>query len=171
MVGSVWVLGGCGVDAGGHETGVDEAASLATTEQAISTGWTAYTSDERPPVNCDGSSLVSAAQCSGDYCDNMRLYCQPTTGVRGDSYWTTSYVYAGCRAGYWITGLSCNDSYCTTLAVQCTAMINISPKNCYSSGVFSDEDGPLYFPAGYYPTYVNCAGSYCDRVSFKLCQM
>src|SRR5689334_20262445 len=87
-IGSAMISGACGID----DRGLDaEVADLASTEQAVYSGWTAYTSDEYPPLSCDGASLITAVQCTGRYCDNIRAYCEPSSGVRGGSTWTSYF--------------------------------------------------------------------------------
>ncbi|QRK07367.1 hypothetical protein JQX13_46325 [Archangium violaceum] len=175
MIGSTFVLGGCGVGTE-DEAGGEEAASLATTQQEISSGWTSYTSEEYAPISCDGGSLISAFQCSGSDCDNIRAYCQPAGGVRGSSYWTpyfseegTNYRY--CDYGYWITGLACSGSYCDNISLQCSYMSNFGRKNCYWTGWMSEENGGyLGFGSGYYAVGVQCNGDHCDNKRYYVCQ-
>src|SRR5690242_8019911 len=88
LICSTMILGACELDGRGMDP---EDADLASTEQAVYSGWTPFTSDEYPPITCDGVSLMSAVQCTGRYCDNIRAYCTPSTGVRGSSYWTSYF--------------------------------------------------------------------------------
>lgn len=180
LVGSTLALGGCGADS--PDTSVaepvqDEAVELGTTEQAVYYGWTPYTSDELAPVVCDGGSLPKAVQCSGRYCDNMRMECQDTGGARGASYWSTyisdeyAYSFITCNPGYWMTGLACSGSYCDRISIQCSYMGNFTAKNCFDTGWYSEENvTPFSFPVGYYPRGMRCSGSFCDNVRFTLCQ-
>jgi hypothetical protein len=180
LVGSTLILGGCGAEAPGaseDESVSDETVELGTTEQAVYIGWTAYTSEERAPIGCDGGSLPTQAQCSGSYCDNMRLNCQDSGAYRGGSYWTPYFsdngipVFRLCDPGYWMTGLACTGQYCDNLSLQCTYMSGISPKNCFWSGWHSEENtGLLNFGPGVYPTGAWCRGDYCDDIKYYLCQ-
>lgn len=180
IVSGVFALAGCTADAAPEETSLEEAnatneETVGSTEQAIISGWTSYTSEEYAPVGCDGSSLASWYGCSGSYCDNNRLYCQPTAGSRGDSYWTTYFSeestnYRYCNSGYWVTGISCKGSYCDNIALQCSRMYNVSPRNCYWTGWLSEENGTLSFGAGYYARGAQCSGRYCDNKRFYVCQ-
>ncbi|ATB42509.1 hypothetical protein CYFUS_007987 [Cystobacter fuscus] len=176
MMGSTFVLGACGVGAAEDAQGREEVADLATQEQAVSSGWTPYTSDEFSPISCDGSSLISAAQCSGDYCDNIRFYCQPTAGVRGSSYWTGYFSdegvnYKYCDPGFWITAVACSHDYCDNISIQCSYMSNISQRNCYWTGWMSDENGGyLGFGSGYFAMGVQCSGEFCDNKRYYVCQ-
>ena len=169
-------LGGCGVDAEENPASPDGTENIATTEQAIYQGWTAYTSDGYAPASCDGGSLVSAFQCSGRYCDDTRLYCQPAGGARGNTYWTSFFSeegsnYRDCGNGYWITGLACNGSYCDNVSLQCSYMGNFSRKNCYWTGWMSEENGGLQtFGVGYFAVGAQCGGRYCDNKRYLVCQ-
>jgi hypothetical protein len=177
LVGSTLLLGACGAEVPEEALVSEEAVPLGTTEQEVYSGWTAYTSDELPPVVCDGGSMPTAVQCTGKYCDNIRLNCQPTAGVPSGSYWAAYFsdegtpVFRNCPAGYWMTGISCTGSYCDRISIQCTYMGNISAKNCFWTGWHSEEGtGALTFPVGYYPTGAWCRGDYCDNMSYFLCQ-
>lgn len=149
---------------------------LTSTEQAVYSGWTPYTSEEFPPISCDSGSLMSYVQCTGRYCDNIRAYCSPTGGGLGGSYWTGYFSEEGggpavCATGYWVTGLSCQGDYCDNVALQCSYISGITAYNCYWTGWISEEGGgTLYFGAGYYARGARCDGNYCDNMSFYVCQ-
>jgi hypothetical protein len=167
------ILGACDLDAQGLET---EDVGLESTEQAVYSGWTPYTSDEYPPISCDGVSLMSSMQCTGRYCDNIRAYCAPSSGVRGGSYWTTYFSeeatnWRTCNPGAWVTGLSCTGDYCDNVSLQCTYISNITARGCYWTGSVSEEGGGyLNFGSGYYARGAMCNGSYCDNMRFYVCQ-
>ena len=98
------------------EAGQDSGSeNLSSTEQGIYSGWTPYTSEEHPPVVCDSGSRMSAVQCSGSFCDNIRAYCSPSGGSVYASYWTSHVSEEGtntrhCNGGYWVTGFACQGS-------------------------------------------------------------
>lgn len=195
FVGGALVLGACTMDASELDTsGIEMAEApegddsahaedaqideedVASTEQAVVWGWTPYTSEENPPIMCDGSSLVAAVQCSGAYCDNTRFLCQPTGGSRGSSYWTSYFSeegtnYRDCAPSHWITGLACKGGWCDNVSLQCSYMGNITPVNCYWTGWVSEEGGGLLqFGTGYYARSVQCSGANCDNKRFYVCQ-
>jgi hypothetical protein len=166
---------------GGTETGKsdgaqEKGADIASTQQAVTTGWTPYTSEEYPPFICDSASLINEVQCSGSYCDNTRAYCESSGGSLGPSYWTSYFSeestnYRYCDAGYWVTGLACTGSYCDNNALQCSYIYGISPINCYWTGWVSEEGGGLLsFGYHYYARGMQCSGSYCDNKRFYVCQ-
>lgn len=150
---------------------------VGTSEQALVSGWTSYVSEETAPIQCDGGSLLTGAQCSGRYCDNTRVYCQPTRGVRGDSYWTPYFSEEGtnyrfCNDGYWATGLACRGSYCDNISLQCSRITNVTARSCYWTGWHSEENGGLlWFGAGYYARGAQCSGSHCDSKRYYVCQI
>jgi hypothetical protein len=175
--------GACGVPEQ-EDTAPSAENDIKSTEQAMSSvgpmtywGWTPYTSEEYPPIACDSNSLMAAVQCSGDYCDNTRAYCEPTVGSRGSSsYWTSYFSEEGtnyriCDPGYWVTGLSCTGDYCDNTSLQCSRMENITRVNCYWTGWVSEENGgTLWFGNGYYIRGAQCSGDYCDNKRFLVCQ-
>jgi hypothetical protein len=184
VIGTTLVLGACGaeplsqeqsVDNGGA-TGESAGAEIANTQQAISIGWTAYTSEEYAPIVCDSGSLMNQVQCQGSNCDNIRAYCQPSGGTVAASYWTSYFSEEGtdyryCNAGYWVTGISCTGDYCDNISLQCTRINGISAINCYWTGWMSEEGGGvLAFGYKYYPRGVQCDGDYCDNKRFYVCQ-
>jgi hypothetical protein len=162
-------------NAGGETEG--KGADISSTAQAVTSGWTAWVSEEYPPIGCDLGAMPNTVQCSGSYCDNSRFYCQPTVATTGGAYWTTYFSeestnYRYCDWGYWVTGLSCQGSYCDNNSLLCTYMNNVSPINCYWTGWVSEEGGgSLSFGYHYYPRGMQCSGSNCDNKRFYVCQI
>lgn len=177
VVGSTFVFGGCGPEAAGDAVGGEEASAIATREQAVTSGWTSITSEEYPPITCDGGSMPSAARCYGSSCDDMSLYCQPTSAVPGhSSYWTPPFSEEDsatiCDSGFMVTGLACSGSYCNDLSLRCTFMGGIRAKNCRWTGWMSEENGGyLSFGSGYFMKGAQCYGGYCDQVRYYVCQL
>jgi hypothetical protein len=184
LAGSVLILcgsmvGACAIDdqeQDNQEQG-DEDEDLQSTEQAVYSGWTFATSEEYPPYGCDGASLVNGVRCTGGYCDNVALYCVPTGGARGGSFWTTYFSEEGvnyryCAYGQYITAVSCRGGWCDNVALQCTYIANITRGDCHWTGYISEEyGGTLYFGTGYYAVGARCAGAYCDNMSFYVCRV
>lgn len=176
VVGSTFLLGGCGTEAPGDEAGIEEAANITTQEQSVVSGWTTITGQNLQPVNCDGGSMPSAVSCSGSYCSYMRLYCQPTSAVRGhSSYWTAYFSEEDsakiCDSGFMVTGLNCSGFNCDNLSLECTFMGGMRAKNCMWTGWVSEEDGNFSFGVGYFLKGVQCDGSYCDNLRYYVCQL
>ncbi|ADO75198.1 hypothetical protein [Stigmatella aurantiaca] len=178
VVGSLFVLEGCGPGSVGDETGGEEATGLATTEQATMSGWTSYTSEEPSytPIICDQTGLVNGAQCTGEHCDNVRFFCEATLfAVLGASYWSSDFSDENsdatyCKAGHWLTGFKCIGRFCDNVSIQCTAISNFTPKNCTWTGWYSENYGSIYFPSAYYARGMQCRGDYCDEMSYYICQ-
>jgi len=147
--------------------------SLDVTEQEVLSGWTPFTSEEFPPITCDGQSLPAEIEVTGPYADNIRMRCvQDSRIIRGDSYWTPwfSEEYASmmsCGPRYWITGLACTGRYCDNLSIQCTKIQYSYPRLASSlfGGPVSEEQRFLDF-AGKRPIAAMCLGSYCDQLKF-----
>jgi hypothetical protein len=154
----------------------DEEESVASVEQAVYAGWTNYTSEEYPPVSCDAGSVVGAAQCSGWYCDNIRLSCQPSNKGVGPTTWTSYFSEEGtnhrfCPWNAWLSGIACNGWYCDNIALQCT-VLSATPYNCFWTGWMSEEyGGQVSLPMGYAARGVQCDGPYCDNKRYYACLM
>lgn len=174
---ATFVVACSGVAQDGSTEGSEQADNeVATVKQATISGWTPYTSEEFPPISCDSSSLLSAVQCSGNYCDNIRATCTPTAGSRGGSTWTSYFSEEGtswryCGSNQWVTGLACTGSNCDNISLQCTTMTGISWHNCYWTGWVSEENGGyLSFGNNYFTVGAQCSGSNCDNKRFYACQ-
>jgi hypothetical protein len=186
LSGAIMLFAGCGAYDPAQEASVDNgtansgesgpAPEIASSAQAITSGWTSYTSEEYAPIVCDSGSAINQVQCKGSYCDNIRAYCQPTGGSAVYSYWTSYFSEEGghtgsCAAGYWMTGISCTGDYCDNMSIQCTYITNINPINCYTTGRVSEEGGGLLgFGYHYFARSASCFGSNCDNKSFYVCQ-
>jgi hypothetical protein len=117
--------------------------------------WTGWISEEAPNnyTYCDWDEGVDGFQCSGSYCDSLRLTCQDLpSGMTGDSNtdnFTSWFSEEG--SGNWTqvgsgfgTGHAGNERYC----------------NAAVPGTF-DAFGPAVV-AGW-----RCSGSYCDNQSLE----
>lgn len=178
VLGSASLFGACTVDTTeSEEPALDGEENIASIEQTLGAGWTYYTSEEYPPIGCGGDTLISAVQCSGKYCDNIRAYCQPAGAVQADNIWPY-YISeespsntSVAPAGYWITGMACQGSYCDNIASQWTYVPNLYATNCtWTPWVSEENGGTLWFGSGYYARGVQCSGSYCDNKRFYVCQ-
>lgn len=176
-LGAISLSPGCAMQVDDGEDAFDE-DSVGVAAEAIYNGWTPYTSEENPPIVCDGTAMFSAAQCNGRYCDNIRAHCTPTAGTRApSSTWTSPFSeespnYRYCPSGSWVTGLSCTGKYCDNISLQCSVFNNVSPHSCYWTGWFSEESsGYLNFGSGYFARGAQCDGRYCDNKRFYVCQL
>jgi hypothetical protein len=164
----------CGVDNEQSSTeGNLQADELGQMESRLWTGWT---SDGLPPLECEPGRLVNGAECSGSYCDNIRLDCTPASATYGFSYWTTAFSEEAtnsrlCGSGEWVTGLSCSGSYCDNVSLECTQITNRAVGACYWSRWITDGSSPFWAPSGYYVRGAQCYGRYCDDMRFYYCQL
>lgn len=129
-------------------------------------------SEEDPPATCDIGDAIYAAQCSGSYCDNTRLYCADTNYQVSHRYWTTNFseegtYYRYCGANEIMTGISCSGVYCDNVSIECS-QISRTRSMCEWRGPFSEEQGYVDF-GGKYANGMACSGSYCDNHYFYVC--
>ncbi len=142
-------------------------------------GWSNYTSEEYQPLTASNPQTITAFQCTGSYCDNIRLnyfyYTKPNIRY-GASVWSRYFSEEGdnwliCNGtDSFMTGLSCNGSYCDNVSIQCTRVLGVAKTNCIWTGYFSEENGGyLYLPPGYFAAGLQCSGSYCDNKRVYAC--
>lgn len=178
---SALVLSGCAADA----TAIEDSESteseptdenVGSAQQATSNGWTAFTTDGAPPIYCDPGNLITHVHCTGRYCDNIQVYCQPTAGgtavaTRPTNYFTDGSPAMVCNSDEWVTGLGCTGDYCDNVQLQCTRITGASKGSCVWTGWVSEEyGGYLVFPTGYYMVGAQCSGDFCDNMRFQICQ-
>lgn len=145
------------------------------TPQAISQsgGWTGFTWSGKGPVNCLNAQ-VTKFDCRGGGCEDVDLYCQPTSAEITAQWWTNyhSNEYNGhmnCGPYTWITGVSCIGTDCDSLSYQCSKTPSDARKDCWFTGTYS-ENALVSFPVGYKLAGVKCHGSFCKEKSFWLCK-
>lgn len=165
-------LAGCVADTGGEDR-----SQVGVAEAAVVNGWTPFTSEEFPPIACDGANAFTAASCRGDNCDDISALCQPIANAwRGDSSWTSRFSEEGtnnrvCPDGAWVVGLACFGDNCDDVSLQCAQMGGVTPTDCGWTGWFSEErGGTLYFLSGYFARGAACDGDNCDNMSFYVCE-
>lgn len=163
------------------DTRRDFRANTEITGEPLATtwGWTEFTSEEDPPIICDGSSMVGGFGCRRGYCGDARLYCSTTIHTGYGTYWTSYFSeetgvdsnFRRCHEDYWMVGLACSGPYCDELSIACRYFPSASPHGCRWTGWISEEGGgSLYFGAGYYARGVRCSGRYCDNKRFYVCR-
>jgi hypothetical protein len=142
------------------------------------------TSDEYPPITVDTGYLIGGFRCMGDYCDNIgigyRWLGDRSRGTPapdfGDTYWTPYFSEEPpnnareCPVGYWMTGISCQGSYCDNISIQCTRVF-VAGGACEWGPKFSEEEMYFVLPGSRYARGIACFGSYCDNLSVKYCYM
>jgi hypothetical protein len=142
--------------------------------------WTSYVSEENPPVNCASGYAVRGIACTGEYCDNMSLWCCSymigpdnivTDGWTG--YFSEErHDYTYTPTGSFVYGLACNHDYCDNINLQYLFSNSLRyAGQCSTVGPVSEENpnhiecGNDEFVAGMY-----CTGDYCDNVSLYCCK-
>jgi len=186
-MGAMWILGCSAADNTGEASGE---ATVESTDQAVVNGWIGPVSEEagKNSATCGSAGVgATAAFCSGAYCDDMYLFCGSlprgfaTTGVDGG--WTP-YVSdennspaALCGAGNIVDGIRATGSYADNVSIHCTsANFPTQGTNCAWTPWFSEEQGQQNFKATLYGRFtavargVKCSGSYCDNMSYFVCE-
>lgn len=159
-----------------------ESAELGVAQQAlVEEGWTRYTTDGSPPIECSGNGLMNGFGSVGKYSDDIHIRCSASPNprmVRGESTWSKYFSEEGfnsqfCRPGWFITGIACTGDYCDNISIRCTHMVSepyASPPQCHWTGAFSEEQGPMNdFGQGWYARAARCTGKYCDSIEFDVC--
>ena len=186
---------GCAVEAGEQPS-----EPLDSIEEAFLSGYWIGPISEEPEIHegrcVNGFEGVSAAHCSGGYCDNNSLLCSPlpnrdvfsdfilpfgapfyTSTISEELPWNT----ASCRTdinrpagmqgfviGMWSSGANSDN-----LSLICQPA-RARYRNCRWTPYFSEEQGSQDFQAylaNSYATGVRCKGKRCDQVSYEICEL
>lgn len=134
--------------------------------------WTSYFSEEGTGYKtCSSGYSVRGIQCSGDYCDNIRLYCSNSTFpslTTSDYYWTDfaseEEGWVECDYGYVVTGVACDGDYCDDIALRCTAVKYSYLNDDYTGGRVSDETSASYATTYYRIDGFTITGDYGDNL-------
>lgn len=137
--------------------------------------WRGPVSEEYTPKTCDIGDTVTKTRCAGSYCDNNYLYCHDSnySGIYKREWKNYISEEAGqnvrtCGDGI-ITGLAAKGKYSDYISVECSYYTNHHTSNCSWTPYVSEEQGTLNYPNNKYATAVQCAGSYCDKERFYVC--
>lgn len=150
--------------------------------------WGNRFSEENQPFECRPQYLAAGMQCSGKYCDTIRLLCLESFDDYSNSTWSPfiSEETQGrrinefvCDDGDWVTGFACDGSYCNNLSVRCTRASykgeTVKSKSC-AWGNLVNPDLPTHYlnnqdPKGLkrYIRGVRCYGSFCRTKKFFEC--
>jgi len=136
--------------------------------------WTAWFSDEGwGSASCNG--LISGMDCSGRYCDKVRLGCDYSVGMdHGASHrnsWFSDDSESVCSSGQFVTAVQCKGRYCDDMRITCTSVPSTRQSNCRWLGRFSDGSGQQVFPEGARLTGLACTGRYCDDLRPRVCDV
>lgn len=157
--------------------------SSASEPKFLKSGWTVWTSEETPPIQCDPGSVVTGFGCSGGNCDNVRLHCSPAGVGAYFTFWSSYFSEEGnnmyiCPTGSWMTGITCQGGNCDNISIQCTSTQPPGswppkyPPVCQWSGWVSEEYGGTLW-LNYFGRVrgVQCSGGKCDNKRFYLCNV
>jgi hypothetical protein len=159
---------------------VEDSEDVESVEDNQLRSWTAYTSEETPPIECPNGQALQGVDCTGDYCDNIAIYCETTGRISGWSTWLPYFSEEGtgsaneghCVSGdMWMTGLNCQGSYCDNLTMRCTQLVGSWTGMCWWSDWYSEEQAPFYASGGTYIKGIECSGGYCDNKRYRYCQL
>jgi hypothetical protein len=171
------LLGGCESAPEHDEDAADSDVGSAAEELRA---WTAYTSEEFPPLECPNGQAVQGIDCTGSYCDNLALYCAYTSRASGWSTWVPYFSEEGAgtadeghcvNTDMWLTGINCRGDYCDDLTMRCTQMIGSWTGTCWWSGWYSEEQAPFYASGDTFIKGIECDGDYCDNRRYYYCQL
>lgn len=137
--------------------------------------WGTWFSEEDPGSTCRSGSLVTGVECSGWYCDSMRLECHPGSVTNGQRTWSPWFSEEGnnwwiCDGTGFISGMTCSGGYCDNISVECT-ITNSTPgiHTCIWSPYYSDTTPQFLAPGGYAVKGVQCAGLNCASKRYYYC--
>lgn len=155
--------------------------------------WGAWHSEESaPPSVCRFGDLVVGFNCSGRFCDNVRVGCQGLGRRVSNRYWTTSVseegsgiggvtgdgdpVSAGnrvfCGFNGFMSGVACSGDFCDNLSLECITISDGDRVRCrWSDWVSEEGTGRIDFPEGFFAAGMECRGSNCDDKRFYICQI
>ena len=137
--------------------------------------WTAWFSDEGwGSASCNG--LISGMECSGRYCDSVRLGCDYSLGSDHVSSrwkgWFSDTSESLCDKGQFVTAVQCKGRYCDDLRLSCSSVPStLVQSNCRWLGWFSDGSGKQVFLEGTRLTGLACTGRYCDDLRPYVCNV
>jgi hypothetical protein len=127
-------------------------------------------SEEEPNISEDRSSAITAIECKGSYCGNMRLKFRPTVTVVGN-FWTDWFSaetagFTSCPAGQAVARIQCEGRACGNLRLLCSAplwpavLLEASTETAFFS---AETAGFTECPVGQVLTGIECRGRRCDN--------
>lgn len=178
-----------------------EADGTSTEQEQLVVGWTSYVSEEQPAgVTCGAGGSIRAAACRGSYCDDVALYCaaphsrnlsDPDISTVPQGWWPfiseespNNQITCGSALNgipSVIDGIRTTGSYSDNISVHCAQLASghgFVAGSCEWTPWFSEETGTQWFPAlapripyTKVAVSVRCRGSYCDDMSYEVCEV
>lgn len=145
-------------------------------------------SEETPgDSECLVGQVVTGFDCSGHYCDNVRIECHSYGGsvpsaTNAFSEWFEVGPppgFAGnpkrmhiCASNQKMTGIDCRGSYCDDISIECSPTSGLGTSRCGWSNWYSEENpSPFLAPTGTAIQGVWCSGTHCDNKRFLVCEI
>ena len=126
---------------------------------------------------CPANQVVTGFDCSGSYCDNVRLECHSygtSLGATDEvSAWfehNGKYLHI-CDEGSKITAIDCWGDNCDNIKIRCTYAPGLDTARCQWSDWYSEENpSPFYAAPGDAIQGIWCSGTRCDNKRFLVCE-
>jgi len=140
--------------------------------------WSDWFSEEGSgQMHCSNSWAVRGVKCTGNYCDNMYLYCCPYSDTADGSPRTTGSWFSeeGGGSSYSdtgvVTGGYCSGNNCDNMRIEFVTTPKLQRYGaCFDANSISEENPNGYTcPDGYWVTGWSCRGSNCDNVALRCC--
>lgn len=141
--------------------------------------WLNWHSDETVGAStCSGDQVVTGFDCSGSYCDNVRLECHDYgADVISHRPWSAWFEYNGkfrhtCPSGTKITGIDCWGDNCDNISIRCSDVPGLGTARCgWTTEWYSEEDpSPFLADVGDAIQGIWCSGTHCDNKRFYVCE-
>jgi hypothetical protein len=149
--------------------------SVATTSQAVVSGWTSWSestqTDDGGAVGCHNGSLVTGVQKKGS---RGRIHCSQLAGANNtESYWTeyaSGSVAAACPPTHWVTGYrAASWDQGSGFRVRCSKTPALYTGFCMSvPGTSTQASSAVWFSPGYYLKGGSC-GATCLSQKYTAC--
>ena len=174
--------GACQVDS---EVDPEVDPEVATAGQAIVTT-TPFISEEDGQADnggamCPDGQVAMGYECTGGWCDNIRLLCDSFPGTLGALQpWTPFFSeenpgHACSGLDEWIVGIQCRGWWCDDIRFRCRKATRadvrtVERTSCFGTTTVSEETPPMSLEGtGRFLVGLACSGSYCDNLSGTGC--
>ena len=132
--------------------------------------------------NCKADEAVIGVQCSGRYCDSLKVRCaklknSPQNIKTETSNWFSEENPINTKDDMHVTGIRCSGRYCDNLQITWKRFSDPGLRKtgqCYETHSFSEEQGSnggqCDFLKGYTVSGIKCSGRYCDNKVVRCCR-
>jgi len=158
--------------------GVDAIDDFTAESDPTAFGWMGWHSEETPGAStCPANQVVTGFDCSGSYCDNVRLECHNYGGTVSGGSWSPWFEHNGkishsCPWGQQMTGVDCWGDNCDNISIRCSTSSSLATDRCTWSAWYSEENPSAFVvPVGSAIRGVWCSGARCDNKRFLECEI